>query len=260
MEQNLKKSNTYKAFVKSKFLSTKHKSYFYAYDEIFEKFRGKKITFVEIGVLNGGSLFMWREYFGPQARIIGVEFNPDAKKWKKHGFEIFIGDQSSGKFWDDFFSKVGMVDIILDDGGHTNCQQIVSCIACMPYINNGGMFVTEDTHTSYMFKFGNPSKYSFISWAKSIVDNINSRCINTLDSSKNYKKYIHSIRFFESIVVCYINSDKCINSHPINNQGLTSNAADFRYKGTFLDRIMLKSKLIFWITNKLKNLSLKKYF
>ena len=37
-----------------------------------EKYREKKITFVEIGVLSGGSLFMWRNYFGKNARIISV--------------------------------------------------------------------------------------------------------------------------------------------------------------------------------------------
>ena len=37
---------------------------------------------------------MWRDYFGPKARIIGVDFNPNAKKWEEHGFEI----SSNGRF------------------------------------------------------------------------------------------------------------------------------------------------------------------
>ena len=61
----------------------------------------KKITFVEIGIGNGGSLFMWKKFFGKKARIIGIELNPDAKKLEKFGFEIFIGDQS-----DPFFGKI----------------------------------------------------------------------------------------------------------------------------------------------------------
>ena len=27
-------------------------------------------------------------------RIIGIDFNPSAKRWKEYGFEIFIGNQS----------------------------------------------------------------------------------------------------------------------------------------------------------------------
>ena len=68
-------------------------TYFSIYEEQFARFVGKPITFVEIGVLHGGSLTMWREYFGPQARIIGVELNPAAKAMEAEGFEIEIGDQ-----------------------------------------------------------------------------------------------------------------------------------------------------------------------
>ena len=121
-------------FKKSKYYSLKYKNYFPIYEKLFTKFRGKKITFVEIGVLSGGSLFMWKNYFGNNARIIGIELNPEAKKFEKEGFEIFIGNQADENFWKDFFEKVGEVDIILDDGGHTNFQQIVTCCSCIPFI------------------------------------------------------------------------------------------------------------------------------
>ena len=61
-------------------VSLKSDTYFQAYEEMFEKYVGKKITFVEVGVLQGGSLFMWREYFGKDARIIGIDLHPNAKE------------------------------------------------------------------------------------------------------------------------------------------------------------------------------------
>ena len=72
--ENLEK---YKSYKKSPFKSIKHNTYFECYDHFFSKYRGKKITFVEIGVLGGGSLFMWRDYFGEKARTIGVDLNKD---------------------------------------------------------------------------------------------------------------------------------------------------------------------------------------
>ena len=51
-------------FHESKYYSLKYKNYFPVYEKLFSKYREKKITFVEIGVLSGGSLFMWRNYFG----------------------------------------------------------------------------------------------------------------------------------------------------------------------------------------------------
>ena len=90
----MKNLNSYKSFMKSPYNSIKHSTYFDSYDYFFNDYIGKEITFLEIGVLAGGSLFMWRDYFGPKARIIGIDFNPNAKKWEEHGFEIFIGSQS----------------------------------------------------------------------------------------------------------------------------------------------------------------------
>ena len=63
-------------------------------------------TLVEVGVLNGGSLFMWRKYFGENVRIIGIDLNPAAKHFDKYGFEIFIGDQADPKFWRSFIVKL----------------------------------------------------------------------------------------------------------------------------------------------------------
>ena len=107
-------------------LSIKNDTYFDAYEFIFNSYIGKPITFMEIGVFNGGSLHMWREYFGEQARIIGVDFNPIARELEKDGFEIYIGNQESSEFWLELKNKVGYVDIILDDGGHKNGQQIAT--------------------------------------------------------------------------------------------------------------------------------------
>ena len=70
-------------FNESEYYSLKYKNYFPVYERLFSRFKGKKITFVEIGVLSGGSLFMWRNYFGKDARIIGVELNPEAMNLKK---------------------------------------------------------------------------------------------------------------------------------------------------------------------------------
>jgi hypothetical protein len=76
----MKKLSALDAFNASPHPSYKHTTYFDVYDELFGSYQERNITFVEVGVLNGGSLFMWREFFGPNARIIGIDLNPEAKK------------------------------------------------------------------------------------------------------------------------------------------------------------------------------------
>ena len=149
MQNDYKKLDIYKFFQESKLLSTKGNTFFDVYSELLSKYKNKKITFVEIGVKWGGSLFMWKRFFGKKARIIGIDLDPSAKELEKFGFEIFIGDQSSKKFWDDFFSNVGSIDILLDDGGHTNEHQILTLNYVLDNINNGGIIIVEDVICSY---------------------------------------------------------------------------------------------------------------
>jgi hypothetical protein len=247
IEARLRKLEIYRAYKRSKYLSVKHSSYFHVYETLLGRYRGTNLTFIEIGVLNGGSLFMWRDYFGPTARIIGVDANPGAKKWENDHFEIFIGDQSDGKFWDRLFSIVGDVDVVLDDGGHTNDQQIITTEKCIPHIRDGGILIVEDTHASYQKSFGNPSKYSFINYCKMVIDAIHSRFPAVHASTSSLRDSVSSIEIYESIVCFRIDRANCFVSSATSNEGISSEAHDFRYHGSILysSAHLIKEKLPF---------------
>ncbi len=68
-------SETEKLFKESKYQSYKFQKYFNVYDELFSPYKNKEITFVEIGILNGGSLSIWKKFLGDKARIIGIDLN-----------------------------------------------------------------------------------------------------------------------------------------------------------------------------------------
>ncbi|WP_253283610.1 class I SAM-dependent methyltransferase [Ruegeria atlantica] len=218
---------SYQAYLNSPYKSSKHSTYFDVYDKLFSPYVGKPITFVEIGVLSGGSLFMWREFFGPQARIIGVELNPGAKRWEQEGFEIFIGSQSDPAFLEKLANEIGEIDIVLDDGGHTYEQQIITTECLLPHIRDGGMLVVEDTHTSYMEGFG-PKHRSFVKYAMSMVDRVNRRFSKLLSDAA--EKRVWGIRFYESFVIFDVNRKATsIVSVPTDNGGEDLNAKDFRH-------------------------------
>ena len=247
-------NKTLSLFKKSKFHSIKLEKYFQVYDYLFSKYINKKIIFVEIGILNGGSLQIWKKFFGKKARIIGIDLNPKCKKFEEKGIEVFIGDQSNPKFWKYFFRKVGKVDIILDDGGHTNSQQILTTISCVPNINDNGMLIIEDTHTSYMKEFNNPNRYSFINFVKKCIDDINFTFPNLNSFNYSLNKYIFSIQAFESIVCFYISRKRSYVNKIINNKKFSYENKDFRYHGTtilestkrflFLKKIFLITKIV----------------
>ena len=248
--------NSKELFFQSKNFSSKWEKYFDVYDICFEKYKKKKITFVEVGILNGGSLEIWKKYFHPESRIIGIDFNPECKKFEKEGFEIYIGDQSDENFWDDFYKKIGKIDILLDDGGHRNIQQSITTIKSIPNINDNGILMIEDTHTSYLREFGNPNKYSFISFTKKLIDDLNYKCPNLGSFKLSLNNFIYYIQYFESIVVFHIDTEKTYANKIIENKSQSRKIVtevdvegsdtikDFRYYNTVIEKI-LRNKLIY---------------
>lgn len=237
-------SNLREIYESVPYLSIKYDTYFSAYEALLQKYVDCEVTVVEVGIFNAGSLFMWRKFFGSKARIIGIDLNPDAREWEKHGFEIFIGDQSSDSFWTDLFQKIGKVDVLIDDGGHTNRQQIVTSHYAIQNINDGGLLIVEDVHTNYFREFGNPSRYSFVNFAHRIVDGVNSRAYALRRTYAQYSSRVYSVSFFESMVAFQIDSRLCKQSVPTSNNGASRGVTDFRYQGAVTNALFLfKNKL-----------------
>ncbi len=222
-----------KSFKSSPKYSIKWSNYFKIYEKILKKYVNKKTTLVEIGVGDGGSLFMWKKFLGKKANIIGVELNPEAKKLEKYGFEIYIGDQSDPNFWKSFYKKVKKIDILIDDGGHTNLQQITSFMESVNHIKDDGLIVIEDTHTSYMnYKgFKNPSKNSFINFSTNIIENIHRRNPMLKKKLNQISNKIYSIEYFDSIVAMHIKDNNLkLTKNLENNKNLATSFTDFRFK------------------------------
>jgi hypothetical protein len=118
-------------------------------------------TVVEIGIANGGSLQTWRTLLGPDARIVGIDLNPAATALAAEGFEVRLVDTGSESSWTELRREFGgQVDLLVDDGGHTNRQQILAVVEGIDLVRDGGWIVLEDMHASFMREFGNPSPFS----------------------------------------------------------------------------------------------------
>jgi hypothetical protein len=73
--------------------------YFEFYHEAFRYWIGKKPTFLLLGVNTGGDLFMFREYFGAGARIIGIDINMECAAFgMEDNIEVFVGSQANATF------------------------------------------------------------------------------------------------------------------------------------------------------------------
>ena len=235
------------AWETSPYPSIKTSSYFPVYALLLGKFRLKEVTIVETGVLGGGSLFMWRKWLGSKARIIGIDLNPEAKKWEEHGFEIYIGDQGDRNFWREVLPRIGKVDIFLDDGGHQSFQQIVTVQELIKYVHHECLIIVEDTYTSFMNDFKSHEENSFLEYAKDSTDVLVGRSFdlypNRFPSNFNSEqvtnfKDVFNISFFNGIVVFHISPENCPDAVVVRNR-IGQPVKDFRYEGQ-------KSAIVGW--------------
>lgn len=120
--------------------------YFEIYHRYFARFQGLPVHVCEIGVYSGGSLQMWREYFGPQAQIYGVDIQPACRRFETDRCKIFVGDQADREFWKRFKAEVPKLDILIDDGGHEAHQQRITFEEMFSHLSPGGVYVCEDIH------------------------------------------------------------------------------------------------------------------
>jgi len=179
--------------------------YFEIYDRHFSKYRGTDVHVVEFGVSDGGSLQMWKNYFGPKAKIYGIDINPHCKQLEEEQIEILIGDQEDRRFLRSLIKSIPHIDILIDDGGHSMKQQINTYEELFPHIDKNGIYLCEDIHTSYRRGAGGGYKKrgAFIEYSKNFIDYIHawhSKQPHRLAVS-DFTKSVFSLNYYDSILV-----------------------------------------------------------
>ena len=122
----------------------KWRHYFDIYERHLKKFVGRDVHVVEVGVYSGGSLRMWRQFFGANCHMYGVDIEESAKAYEDDATRVFIGDQADRSFWKRFREEVPVVDVLVDDGGHLADQQIPTLEEMVPHLRPGGVYICED--------------------------------------------------------------------------------------------------------------------
>jgi len=178
--------------------------FFEVYDRHFSRYRGTDVHILEFGVSQGGSLQMWKDYFGPKCRIYGVDINPHCKALEEDRITIFIGDQEDRAFLKSVAAGVPRIDILIDDGGHTMRQQIATFEEIFEHIDPNGIYLCEDLHTSYWKKWGGGyrRRNTFIEYSKRFIDRIHAWHSETpLLKVDAFTRSAHSLHYYDSILV-----------------------------------------------------------
>lgn len=123
-------------------------SYIPIYEKLFSEYRNKDITLVEAGIFDGGSLYLWCQYFN-NANIIGV----DSRKWTnydKNKFDQMLRDNPRISYINTDATSTSLsdnfdyIDIFIDDASHELKDQQKTFDIVWNKLSNNGLYIIED--------------------------------------------------------------------------------------------------------------------
>jgi hypothetical protein len=144
------------------------------YDRYLARYRGRKIRFLEIGVSKGGSLQMWRKYFGDEAVIFGIDIDPNCAKFDGLAGQVRIGSQTDPGFLRSVVDEMGGLDVVLDDGSHHMHHIPATLKTLFGSVTDGGLYMIEDLHGAYWKRLGGGyrSKSNFFGVVRELIDDM----------------------------------------------------------------------------------------
>lgn len=177
--------------------------YLELYSAYFERFRGTEVRMLEIGVFEGGSLELWRQFLGDEALIYGIDIDPACASKVDAPNQVRIGSQDDPQFLRSVVAEMGGVDLILDDGSHRGHHIITSFRTLFPLLSDGGLYVIEDMHDDFS-EFPGTRRSQSLSFLKRLIDDMHGRYtgLNPQESANVGGMHLFdSIAFLEKKVV-----------------------------------------------------------
>jgi demethylmacrocin O-methyltransferase len=204
-------------------------SYTPHYQAHLKKFKFKRIHLLEIGVggyedpQNGGSsLRMWKKYF-PFGKIFSFDIF-DKSALQERRIKIFQGSQVDAGFLDKVIQEMGTIDVIIDDGSHINEHVIETFKLLFPKLKDGGIYIIEDTQTSYWPYYGGDSEdlknpNTMMNYFKGLLDSMNNKEFIIPNYQQTYfDKKIISMHFYHNLIFIYKGNNDEESNIVVNNQ------------------------------------------
>jgi len=140
---------------------------------------------------------MWKHYFGSGCKVYGLDVNPDTVEVEEEQIEVIVGDQADPESLRQVKERIPKMDIVVDDGGHQMNQQITSFTELYPHMTAQGVYLCEDTHSSYAQP---PDSTTFVQLMQRMVDQIHAWQAPHPEVSE-FTRTTDSIHFYNGVVV-----------------------------------------------------------
>ncbi|MDA9370984.1 class I SAM-dependent methyltransferase [Gammaproteobacteria bacterium] len=208
-----KLSKGYLNYLDKKFDSDKDfHGYLDFYKKFFKPLRFRKLKILEIGIGGhleenhiSGSLLMWASYF-PRSKIYGIDLSSKPLFNRLSRVSTHVVDQSSAQQLQEYISKHGPFDIIIDDGSHFTTHIHLTFDIFYPSLNFGGLYIIEDMGATYIKSFdGEPDFYKnsnfFLRMMEAAKMTSRRSYADSFQKEKEIFSKLHSITFGNQIII-----------------------------------------------------------
>jgi cephalosporin hydroxylase len=124
----------------------------HGYTEEYKKYIPSKGVFmmIEIGVWNGDSIRMWRQY-NKHIEVHGIDNDRSVLQHISPAQNIYLhfGDQADREFLLSIVKEYGQPNFVIDDGSHRKEDILASFKVLYDKLIGGGYYFIEDLHAQY---------------------------------------------------------------------------------------------------------------
>ena len=194
------------------------------YDDLLSPYKSAQshssdpLRLLEIGVSKGGSLEIWKKYFGESALIYGIDIDERCREISIPGVQIRIGSQVDQAFLASVLNELGDPQIIIDDGSHHADHLSLTLDMLWPHLQDGGIYIIEDTHTSYWQEYGGgyQKNQTIIEFIKDAIDTMHQSYIRKKMPVRTefLRESLASITFYDSMIV--LRKEKTVPTHRVS--------------------------------------------
>lgn len=152
------------------------------YEHHLKQWRRDRLTLLEIGIggykrkqQGGASLRMWK-YFFPRAQIVGLDIE-NKSFVDEDRIKSYQGSQTDQALLRKIVADAQSVRVIIDDGSHRPHHIRSTFATLFPLLEDGGVYIIEDTQTSYWPELGGSADRTdpttTMALVKDLIDGLN---------------------------------------------------------------------------------------
>lgn len=174
--------------------------------------RHETFNMLEIGVggyeypdRGGQSLRMWKDFFH-YAQVHAIDIY-DKSALQEDRIIIHKGSQTDRQFLSEVYNRMNgdnKLMLIVDDGSHDNAHIITSFMELWPKLADGGIYIIEDTETSYWPDYGGSPNllrpYTTVNFFKDFIHGQMHGCIPDYPVT-DFNHTIEGISFYKGCII-----------------------------------------------------------